>query len=77
MAEKMNFEASITRLDEIVRLLERGDVPVEESLKLFEEGATLMKRCNALLDKAEQKVELVMKDKSGEPVLEPFDSETV
>ena len=57
MAEKKKtFEEAMTRLDEIVALLERGDAPLEESLKLFEEGTRLMKQCSGLLDRAEQKV---------------------
>ena len=72
MAEKITFEAAVTRLDEIVRLLERGEVSVEESLKLFEEGASLMKKCSVILDKAEQKVTLIMKGEDGTPVGEPF-----
>jgi len=75
MAEKVSFEKSITRLEEIVRLLERGEIPVEEALGLFEEGASLMKQCAAILDDAEQKVNLIMKGASGEPVSEPFEVE--
>lgn len=54
--KKRSFEQNMTRLEEIVSLLEKGEVPLEESLKLFEEGTGLMKQCSALLDKAEQKV---------------------
>jgi len=75
MAEKITFEAAMTRLDEIVKLLEKGEVSVEESLKLFEEGASLMKKCSGILDKAEQKVKLIMKGHDGEPVAEPFDAD--
>jgi exodeoxyribonuclease VII small subunit len=75
MAEKITFEAAVTRLDEIVRLLERGEVSVEESPKLFEEGAMLMKKCSGILDKAEQKVSLIMKGEDGTPVAEPFDAD--
>ena len=57
MAEKKKtFEQAMTRLEEIVALLEKGEAPLEESLKLFEEGTGLMKQCSTLLDKAEQKV---------------------
>ena len=57
MAEKKpTFEQSLTRLEEIVRLLERGEATLEESMALFEEGTALMKKCNTMLDKAEQKV---------------------
>lgn len=57
MAEqKLSFEQSMRRLEEIVTLLERGDRPLEEALALFEEGTKLMKQCSSLLDKAEKKV---------------------
>lgn len=57
MAEKkMTFEQAMDRLEEIVRQLEQGDAPLEESLSLFEEGTRLVKKCASQLDKAEQKV---------------------
>ena len=56
---KKTFEASVKRLDEIVRVMEKGDMPLEESMKLFEEGNTLVKACQTLLDEAEQKVKLL------------------
>lgn len=60
MAEKkLTFERGMERLEEIVALLERGDAPLDESLKLFEEGAKLTAQCSAILDKAEQKVTLL------------------
>ena len=72
MAEKkLTFEQAMGRLEEIVSLLEQGDAPLEESLNLFEEGTALMKRCSGLLDKAEQKVSLLLS--GGEEV--PFEEE--
>ena len=65
MAKKMTFEESMTRLEEIVSLLGRGDAPLNQALSLFEEGAKLTKECTAQLDKAEQKVTLL--DKEEEP----------
>ena len=60
MAEKkLTFEQSMARLEEIVSRLEGGEAPLDESLKLFEEGAKLMGQCTAMLDKAEQKVALL------------------
>ena len=60
MAEKkLTFEKALARLEEIVSLLETGDAPLDESLKLFEEGAKLTAQCSAMLDKAEQKVTLL------------------
>lgn len=68
MAEKKKtFEQAMTRLEEIVALLERGEVPLEESLKLFEEGTSLMKQCSTLLDKAEQKVSKLTAGPDGKP----------
>ena len=62
MAKKMTFEESMTRLEEILSLLGRGDAPLNQALSLFEEGAKLTKECTAQLDKAEQKVTLLAKE---------------
>ncbi len=70
---KLTFEESIARLDEIVKLLEQGLAPLEESLTLFEEGTALIKNCGTLLDKAEQKVLQLRKGEDGEPEELPFD----
>ena len=60
MAEKkLTFEKALARLEEIVAGLEMGDAPLDESLKLFEEGAKLAAQCSVMLDKAEQKVTLL------------------
>ena len=76
MAKKsLSFEESMQRLEEIVRLLERGDVPLEESLALFEEGSGLIAKCSKLLDNAEQKVIKLKKGSDGTPVELPFDTE--
>ncbi len=72
MADK-TFEQSLSRLEEIVRLLERGDAPLSESLGLFEEGAGLVKACSKLLDEAEQKVVQLRKGPDGEPEELPFE----
>ena len=74
-AKKMSFEQSMTRLEEIVGLLERGEAPLEESLALFEEGTKLMRECSTLLDKAEQKVALLKVGPQGQPEEAPFDAE--
>ena len=73
--EKMTFEQALSRLDEIVKLLERGDAPLEESLKLFEEGTALVNRCGTALDKAEQKVTILMKSETGEVTEKVFHAE--
>ncbi len=57
--EKMSFEAAIARLEEIVRALESGNTPLDESLSLFEEGVALVKLCNERLDGAEQKIKML------------------
>ena len=54
--EKLSFEAALARLEETVRLLESGNVPLDDSLSLFEEGIALVRLCNGKLDNAEQKV---------------------
>ena len=59
-AKKMNYEQAMARLEEIVKLLEQGDCGLDESLKLFEEGAKLSRQCSELLDHAEQKVNLLL-----------------
>ena len=70
---KNSFESSIKRLDEIVRLLEKGDAPLSESLKLFEEGTDLISNCGKLLNDAEQTVVKLKKGPDGEPVELPFE----
>lgn len=73
--KKMDFETSVSRLDEIVSLLERGDAPLEEAMALFEEGAKLLKECTGLLDKAEQKVTLLTAGEDGLPQETAFQEE--
>ena len=73
--KKQSFEDALARLDEIVRGLEQGDAPLSDSLKLFEEGAALIKRCQKELDEAEQKVVKLQKSANGEPEELTFDEE--
>jgi len=54
--EELSFEQAAVRIEEIVRLLEKGDAPLDKSLTLFEEGVGLIKNCGLMLDKAEQKI---------------------
>lgn len=70
--EKISFEQSIKRLEEIVKLLERGDAPLSESLKLFEEGTALISNCDVLLNEAEQTVVKLRKGPDGAPEELPF-----
>lgn len=72
MADKFVFETAMKRIEEIVRQLEQGDAPLDQSLALFEEGTGLIKKCSAALDKAEQKVNLLVKTPEG-PAVQPFD----
>lgn len=66
------FEENMQRLDQIVRAMERGDVPLEESLKLFREGTTLVESCGKLLDEAELQVSKIVASATGGPVEEAF-----
>ena len=66
------FEENMTRLEQIVRAMERGDVPLEESLELFQEGTALVKSCGELLDKAEQQVTKIVTQADGSPAEEVF-----
>ena len=70
--ENMTFEASMVRLEQIVRTMERGDVPLEESLKLFQEGTELVRSCGKLLEEAELQVKKIMTAPDGSPVEEVF-----
>jgi len=71
----MSFEQALARLDEIVNILEKGDAPLEQSLALFEEGTALAKRCSSALEKAEQRVTILLKDESGTVTEQRFNSE--
>ena len=73
--KKLDFEASMLRLEEIVNLLERGEAPLEQAMKLFEEGAKLLRECTEQLDAAEQKVTVLTAGEQGEPIERPFDEE--
>ena len=74
MADK-TFEENMTRLEEIVTRLEKGDVPLSQSLSLFEEGTRLAAACRAELDQAEQQVVRLMKGPDGAPIENEFVSE--
>jgi exodeoxyribonuclease VII small subunit len=72
--EKLNksFESNMQRLEQIVRAMERGDVALEESLKLFQEGTELVRSCNELLENAQLQVKMIMTAPDGSPVEEDF-----
>jgi exodeoxyribonuclease VII small subunit len=66
------FEESLKQLEKIVDQLERGDLPLEESIRLFEEGVRLSTACKQELDVAEGKVQILMKERDGSMRTEPF-----
>ena len=72
--EKKNqsFESNMQRLEQIVRAMERGDVDLEESLKLFQEGTELVRSCNELLENAQIQVKMIMTAPDGTPREEDF-----
>ena len=74
-AEKLSFEQALGRLDEIVRHLEKGDLPLSESLSLFEEGTGLLSAASKMLDEAEQKVVKLRKGADRQPEELPFEEE--
>lgn len=74
MAEK-KFEDALARLEEIVKELESGDLSLDLSLKLFEEGIKLSRVCNKRLEEAERRVEVLLKDKAGNITAKPFNEE--
>ena len=69
------FEENMQRLEQIVRAMERGDVALDESLKLFQEGTELVRSCGKLLDEAELQVKMIMTASDGSPVEEDFRDE--
>ncbi|MCJ8276725.1 MAG: exodeoxyribonuclease VII small subunit [Bdellovibrionales bacterium] len=70
----MSFEKKLTRLEEIVQKMEAGELNLDDSLKLFEEGVKLSRECNKELNTAEQKVKkLIGVNDQGEPILENFE----
>lgn len=67
-----SFEESLKRLEELVAQLERGDLPLEEAIKIFEEGSRLSEECRKHLESAEGKVEILLKPRDGSAKREPF-----
>ena len=72
---KESFEQDLKRLEKIVERLEEEEVSLDESMKLFEEGVKLSRRCTERLDKAEAKVSILVKNRKGEFEERPFDPE--
>ena len=69
------FEENMQRLEQIVRAMERGDVPLEESLKLFQEGTELVRKCGKILDEAQLQVKKIATASDGTPREEDFQVE--
>ena len=68
ISEPESFEAALKLLEEIVQKLEKGEAPLEDSLKLYEDGIRLSRLCHAKLEEAEGRIEVLLKDARGEPV---------
>ncbi len=71
----LKFEDALARLETIVAELEKGDLPLNDSLKMFEEGIKLSKTCLKMLDDAERKVEIMVQDKDGKKRVEAYSIE--
>ena len=79
-AQVKTFETSLDALEQIVRELERGDLPLEKSLELFEQGIRLSRECQERLNQAERRIEVLMRDNQGRSVvsaLEPQQGENI
>ena len=74
-AGERNFEASLTALEKVVRELERGDLPLEKSLELFEQGVLLSRECQERLNEAERRIEILLRDGDGRAALGSFEAE--
>lgn len=74
MARKANeFEKAFQQLESIVKRLESEELPLDESLQLFEQGISLSRFCNQKLEEVEKKIELILADAKGQPRVEPFE----
>ena len=67
-----DFEKAFQQLEKIVQRLEGEEIPLDESLQLFEEGIRLSRFCNQKLEEVEKKIELILSDAKGQPRVEPF-----
>jgi exodeoxyribonuclease VII small subunit len=72
-----SFEASLEALEEIVHQLENGDLPLEKSLELFENGIRLSRQCQERLNQAERRIEVLLRDNQGRPVVSEFEEVSV
>ena len=71
-----NFETSLEELERIVRELEQGELTLEKSLELFEQGVKLSRECKERLTQAERRIEILMRDNQGRAAVRPFDPES-
>ena len=69
------FEKAFQNLEKIVQRLESEELPLDESLQLFEEGIKLSRFCHQRLEEVEKKIELILADAKGQPVTEPFEED--
>ena len=72
-----SFEASLEALEQIIHELERGDLPLEKSLELFEQGIRLSSQCQERLSQAERRIEVLLRDNQGRPVVSAFEEAKV
>ena len=75
-AKPKNFETSLEELERIVRELEQGELTLEKSLELFEQGVKLSRECQERLNQAERRIEILMRDNQGRATVRPFDPES-
>ena len=75
MSEAPDFETALKRLEEIVKKLENGELTLDSALQLFEEGIKLSRFCHKTLEEAERRVEILVKNNSGQPRAVAFESE--
>ena len=73
--KKADFERSLQRLEEVVKRLESASLPLDEAMKLFEEGVELTRECQKQLEQAEGRVEILLKKADGKIAAEPFEAE--
>ena len=74
-ATSNEFEKAFAELEQIVKRLEAEELPLDESLELFEKGIRLSRLCNQKLEQVEKKIELILADSKGQPLTQPFEGE--
>jgi exodeoxyribonuclease VII small subunit len=74
-SQPRSFESSLEELEKIVRELEQGELPLEKSLELFEQGVRLSRECQDRLNQAERRIEILLRDTQGRATVNAFDPE--